>query len=98
MTDYFAEILHELRKTTEPYYHVSERIDLSNVTGRDERAIKRLASGFLKLITPHGEVKDDELKLAVDLAVEYRQRVADWLHFMAPGEYERKKIGYQIKG
>jgi len=39
---------------------------------------------------------DKELKVALDLAVEYRQRIADWLHFMRPGEYERKKIGYKI--
>ena len=60
--------------------------------------MKRLVSGFLKLICPHGEISDKELKLALDLAVEYRQRIADWLHFMKPGEYERKKIGYSVKG
>jgi ATP-dependent Lon protease len=98
VTDYFAEVLHELRKKTEFFYRVSDGVELSNVTGRDERAIKRLASGFLKLLCPHGEVSDKELKLALDLAVEYRQRVADWLHFMKPGEYERKKIGYRIAG
>jgi ATP-dependent Lon protease len=97
VTDYFAEILHELRKKTESYYHVSDRVELSNITGRDEKAIKKLASGFLKLMFPHGEVSDEELKLALDLAVEYRQRIADWLHFMKPGEYERKK-GYRIVG
>jgi ATP-dependent Lon protease len=98
VADYFAEILHELRKKTEFYYHVSDSVELSNITGRDEKAVKRLASGFLKLISPHGEIGDRELKLALDLAVEYRQRIADWLHFMKPGEYERKKIGYRVKG
>jgi ATP-dependent Lon protease len=97
VADYFAEILHELRKKTEFYYHVSDSVELSNITGRDEKAVKRLASGFLKLICPHGEIGDRELKLALDLAVEYRQRIADWLHFMKPGEYERKKIGYKIR-
>jgi len=98
VTDYFAEILHELRKRTGFYYHISERVELSNVTGRDERAIKRLASGFLKLISPSEEFTETELKIALDLAVEYRQRVADWLHFMRPGEFERKKIGYKVRG
>jgi ATP-dependent Lon protease len=96
--DYFAEILHELRKKTEFYYKVSDNVELSNITGRDEKAIKRLAGGLLKFICPHEEVSDDELKLALDLAVEYRQRIADWLHFMKPGEYERKKIGYKVRG
>jgi ATP-dependent Lon protease len=98
VTDYFAEILHELRKRTGFYYHISERVELSNVTGRDERAIKRLASGFLKLISPNEDFTETELKIALDLAVEYRQRVADWLHLMRPGEFERKKIGYKVRG
>jgi len=34
--------------------------------------------------------------MALDIAVEYRQRVADWLHLIPPGEFERKKIGYTI--
>jgi ATP-dependent Lon protease len=97
VTDYFAEIIHELRKKTEFHYHISDTVELSNVTGRDERSIKRLASGLLKLISPHSEVSDVELKMALDLAVEYRQRVVDWLHFMRPGEFERKKIGYKVK-
>jgi ATP-dependent Lon protease len=98
VTDYFAEIMHELRKRTEFHYQISDIVELTNVTGRDEKAIKRIASGFLKLITPHGEFGNSELKMALDLAVEYRQRIADWLHFMKPGEFERKKIGYRVKG
>ena len=95
--DYFAEILHEMRKETKFFYLVSDSVELSNVTGRDEKAIKKLASGFLKLIAPHGEVGKEELRLALDLAVEYRQRIADWLHFMRPGEYEKKRIGYSLR-
>ncbi len=97
VTDYFAEVLHELRKETKFFYLISDSVELSNVTGRDEKAIKKLASGFLKLIAPHGEVGDEDLKLALELAVEYRQRIADWLHFMRPGEYERKKISYKLR-
>ena len=95
--DYFAEILHEMRKETKFLYLVSDSVELSNVTGRDEKAIKKLASGFLKLIAPHGEVGKEELRLALDLAVEYRQRIADWLHFMRPGEYEKKRISYSLR-
>jgi len=97
VTDYFAEIIHELRKETKFYYYISDKVEFSNITGRDEKAIKKLASGFLKLISPHGEIGEIELKVALDLAIEYRQRIADWLHFIRPGEYERKKIGYTIK-
>jgi len=37
-----------------------------------------------------------ELKLIMDLAIEYRQKLADLLHMMAPGEFERGKIRYKV--
>ena len=34
--------------------------------------------------------------MIIDIAVEYRQKIADLLHRIAPGEFERKKIGYRV--
>jgi len=68
------------------------------VDRRDQIGIERVASGMLKLLAPHGEIDDEDLRLALDIAIEYRQRVADWLHFMQPGEWAMKKIGYSVKG
>jgi ATP-dependent Lon protease len=68
------------------------------VDRRDQIAIERVASGLLKLLAPHGEISDEDLRLALDTAVEYRQRIADWLHYMQPGEWPIKKIGYRVKG
>jgi hypothetical protein len=33
----------------------------------------------------------------MNIAVEYRQKIADLLHGMVPGEFEKKKIEYRIK-
>ncbi len=89
---------YKLRGKLDFFYLARSKLELSNVNFRDERAILKLASALLKIIAPNSAIiNEEDLKLAIDLAVEYRQRVADWLHFLAPGEFEKKKIGYRIK-
>jgi len=97
-TDYFSEIMHQLRRKHEFIGYISDKIELQNVDRRDEIGIERVASGLLKLIAPHSEFEDEYLKLSLELAIEYRQRIADWLHYIAPGEFTMKKIGYRVKG
>jgi len=97
-TDYFSEIMHQMRKKHEFIGYISDRIEFQNVDRRDEIGIERIASGLLKLLAPHGEFEDEDLKLSLEIAIEYRQKIAEWLHYMAPGEYPLKKIGYVIKG
>ena len=94
--DYFSEILHELRKIDfNPL--IRYRVKLSdNVTIRDEIGIYRLASGLTKILFPDKKFNDNDLKIVMDLVIEYRQKIADLLHRMAPGEFERKKISYKI--
>jgi ATP-dependent Lon protease len=53
-------------------------------------------SGFMKIIYPDGIVSDDELGEILSLSCELRQRIRDQLYRMAPGEYERVKIGGKI--
>ena len=96
-TDYFCEILHELRKVDFQHY-ISRSCTLSDeATIRDEKAIKKLASGMLKILCPHGEFSLEDLCLVLDLAIEYRQRVADWLHTIAPGEFKEKQLSYELR-
>jgi len=97
-TDYFSEILHQMRRKQEFIGYISDHVELQNVDRRDQIGIERVASGLLKLIAPHGDFEDDDLKLALEIAVEYRQRVADLLHQVSPGEYSLKKIGFRVKG
>ncbi len=99
ITDYFCEIMHELRK--ESYqYRISDKVRLhadgGKVTIRDQKSILRTTSGLLKLLYPHGKFDDEALKLCLDLAVEYRQRIHNWLCQVSPGEFERKRLGYDI--
>jgi ATP-dependent Lon protease len=97
-TDYFSEIMHQMRRKHEFIGYIGDKIELQNVDRRDEIGIERVASGLLKLIAPQGEFEDEHLKLALELAIEYRQKIADWLHYIAPGEFQMKKIGYRVKG
>jgi ATP-dependent Lon protease len=87
-----------MRRKHEFIAQISNQIELQNIDRRDQIAIERVTSGILKLVAPHGEVTDEDLKIALETSIEYRQRIAEWLHYMAPGEYPMKKIGYKVRG
>lgn len=102
ITDYFCEILHELRRA-DPIGAVRSRFELIDtagtvrgVTGRDQRAVMKLASGIMKLIYPDGKITDEELGELLTIACELRQRVREQLHLIAAGEYEHINIGAKI--
>ncbi|MEJ5203318.1 MAG: BREX system Lon protease-like protein BrxL, partial [Anaerolineales bacterium] len=103
ITDYFCEIMHELRRAdlVGKFRPRFELTDLSKtdagVSGRDHRAIIKTTSGLLKLLYPDGKVTDDELEEVLLLSCELRQRVREQLHLMAPGEYDRVKLGVTIQ-
>src|SRR5437867_10872500 len=85
ITDYFCEIMHELRRI-DLLGGVRARFELLDtgktargMSGRDQRAITKTISGLLKLLYPHGEVAGDELEEVLLLACEFRQRVRDQL-------------------
>jgi len=40
---------------------------------------------------------EEDLGKRMDIAVEYRQRIADWSHHLVPGEFRKKKIGHALK-
>ena len=93
ITDYFAEIMHELRRldVLGPLKDRYQLVDLSSagtgITGRDVRGVEKTLSGLLKLMYAHGEVNDEQLGELLSFAIEGRQRVRNQLHLMAPGEY-----------
>jgi len=104
ITDYFCEIMHDLRRVDlfAPIRKRFELIDLRKiahgVSGRDQRSTMKTASGLLKLLFPDGRVNDSELEEIMMLSCELRQRVREQLHLMAPGEYDRIKLGVRISG
>lgn len=96
-SDYFCEVLHELRKFSYTYI-IEEEVELiGDYTIRDERAVKKIASGLFKLLIPNESFNKSELKIIMDIATEYRNRVNDWLHILEPGEFPKKKLQYKIK-
>ena len=94
--DYFSEILHELRKLDFTPL-IRSMVELNKVTIRDEIGIYRTASGLAKILFPNKEFGKDELALVMNFAVEIRQKVADLLNKMAPGEFEKKKIEWRYR-
>jgi ATP-dependent Lon protease len=100
ITDYFCEVMHELRKENFSY-NVSKRICLSaendEVNIRDQKAVQRVASGIMKLLSPHNSNDRKALEIAAKIAVEYRQRIHDWLCVLSPGEFHPKTILFKIE-
>jgi len=96
--DYFSEVLHVLRKET-LVGEVSKHVELvGNATIRDEKAVKKTTSAFLKLLFPNLEFSKSELQQVVQYAVELRQRVRDWLHKISPGEFPRETLSFKLRG
>lgn len=102
ITDYFCEIMHELRRIDllGPVRQRFELIDLAKgaygISGRDQRSIMKTTSGLLKLFYPDGRINDKELEEVLLLSCELRQRVRAQLHLIAPGEYDRVKLGVKL--
>jgi ATP-dependent Lon protease len=102
ITDYFCEIMHELRKV-DLISSIRSRFELADLTntsqgisGRDQRAIMKTSSGLLRLLYPDGRLTDEELEELILVACELRQRVREQLHLIAPGEYDRLKLGVKL--
>jgi len=94
--DYLSEILHRMRAYSFEAV-VEQHVKLvGSYTIRDEKAVKKLLSGLIKLIFPHGEFDGRGLRMIVDLAVELRQNVVNILSEMAPHEFPRKRLGAEV--
>ena len=103
ITDYFCEIMHELRRV-DLLGTVSASFDIVDhdrrthgISGRDQRAVMKTSSALLKLLHPDGQVTDEELEDILSLSCELRQRVRNQLHLIAPGEYDRITLGALLK-
>lgn len=89
ITDYLAEIFNRLRRRNYQTV-VSATVDLSELTGRNQDAIRKTAAGLLKLVYPHrtgDDIAAEEMQTCLDLAFECRSRVIEQLCVQAPGEF-----------
>jgi len=93
ITDYFCEIMHELRRRDilgaikDRYQLLDTSSAQTGITGRDVRGVEKILSGMVKLMYPHGAITDEQLEELLLVALEARQRVRHQLHLMAAGEY-----------
>lgn len=79
--DFFSEVLHELRVDLRYADYVSQSLQLPQCEDmRDNKAISRLAEGFLKLLFPDLELSEEEfISYCVNPAVRMRQQIRDEL-------------------
>ena len=87
ITDYIAEAFHYQFSQTNRYEETNGRIRLgAAVEGRDEKGIKKIVSGFLKLLHPDGPPSDEEFLEYAAYAVESRRRVKEQMNKRKPDD------------
>lgn len=96
IVDYLAEILKELRKEDrtneyEKYFELSD-----SITTRDKTAIIKTFAGLAKVIYPHGEMSEADVKELLDFAIECRKRVKQQLQIMDE-TFEEVDFSYRDK-
>lgn len=79
ITDYLAEFMREMRKETygeiiEKYFRLG-----TNLNQRDVIAVRKIVSGFIKMLYPNGEFLKDDIKEILIFALEMRRRVKEQL-------------------
>ena len=97
VTDYLAEVFRELRKQS--YADYAERYFKfgSHLGGRDQKAVRKIVSGLIKLLHPHGEVSKAETEEYLVYAMEMRRRVKEQLKKMGGLEYWDTNFSYTDK-
>ncbi len=101
VVDYLSEVFHQMSLHGSYSEILGERVKIvesPRVTIRDEKAIKKVASGMLKLLCPDRKnCSEEDLSIAMKVAVDSRQRVNSLLSFVSPQEFSlEKKISFSI--
>ncbi|MEM2760336.1 MAG: BREX system Lon protease-like protein BrxL [Nitrososphaerales archaeon] len=96
VADYLSEVFHQL--SLQSYSNlISERVRIEgDITIRDEKAIKKTASGILKLLCPDRQCDDSDIAMSMDVAVKGRERITVLLNSISPAEFEKKTFKYTI--
>ena len=82
IVDYLAELLRELRKSDySPLLDGKVKLD-GSLTTRDKTAVRKSFSGMAKILYPHREMTDTELRELLDFCMEGRKRVKDQLYII----------------
>ncbi len=94
ITDYYSEVMRELRKTT-----YSDAIDQyfrlgSQLNQRDTIAVKKMTSGLIKLVYPHGKFGKKEVEKILRFSIEMRRRVKEQLKKIGGMEFFDVNLSY----
>ena len=94
ITDYLSEFLRELRKTSysdmfDPYFKLG-----NNLNQRDVIAVRKMASGLMKLLYPHGKCDKEGVQEILRLALESRRRVKEQLKKIGGMEFYDVNFSY----
>ena len=82
IVDYLAELLRELRKSDySPLLDGKVKLD-GSLTTRDKTAVRKSFSGMAKILYPHREMTEAELRELLDFCMEGRKRVKDQLYII----------------
>lgn len=94
ITDYFSEIMRELRKI--PYGDAYDKYFKlgSQLNQRDTIAVKRTVSGMVKLIYPHGDFTKEDIEAIIRFALEMRRRVKEQLKKIGGMEFYDVNFSY----
>ena len=94
VSDYFSEALRQLRKQSYVAALDEEFALGSHLSARDEKAVRKTVSGFLKILHPHGHWTRSELRDYLEIALEGRRRVKEQLKKLAAYEFSRTEFSY----
>ena len=94
ITDYLSEFMREMRKDSysnmmDKYFHLG-----NNLNQRDTIAVRKMISGFTKLLYPDGEVTKEELREIIEMSLELRRRVKEQLKKIGGMEFYDVNFSY----
>ena len=94
ITDYLAEFMREMRK--EPWGDACDRYFRfgSNLNQRDTIAVRKMVSGFTKLLYPDGNFSRDDMEEILTYALEMRRRVKEQLKKIGGMEFYDVNFSY----
>ncbi|MEG0963646.1 MAG: protease Lon-related BREX system protein BrxL [Lachnospiraceae bacterium] len=94
ITDYLSEFMREMRK--EQFSDVSDKFYRfgSNLNQRDVIAVRKMVSGFAKLVYPNGQYTKEEIQEIIAIALEMRRRVKEQLKKIGGMEFYDVNFSY----
>lgn len=94
ITDYLSEFCKELRKDNysdiaDQYFRLG-----NNLNQRDTIAVRKMISGYIKLLYPDGEVTKEQVQEIVEISLELRRRVKEQLKKIGGMEFYDVNFSY----